>query len=78
MKKAYNLRGADAAAELGAHWLVDKLIDKRSERPADRIAVARFLGDGTRQRTRIFSELQSRYLFAGEHPGARTRRLRLH
>jgi len=27
------------------------------------IAVARILGDGTRQRTRIFSELQSHYLF---------------
>ena len=29
-----------------------------------RIAVARILGDGTRQRTRVFSELQSHYLFA--------------
>src|SRR5215472_10118853 len=29
-----------------------------------RLAVARILGDGTRQRTRIFSELQSHYLFA--------------
>ncbi len=28
-----------------------------------RIAVAKILGDGTRQRTRIFSELQSHYLF---------------
>ena len=28
------------------------------------IAVAKILGDGTRQRTRIFSELQSHYLFA--------------
>jgi transposase len=28
-----------------------------------RIAVARILGDGTRQRTRVFSELQSHYLF---------------
>jgi transposase len=28
------------------------------------LAVARILGDGTRQRTRIFSELQSHYLFA--------------
>ena len=27
------------------------------------IAVARILGDGTRQRTRTFSELQSHYLF---------------
>ncbi len=27
------------------------------------LAVARILGDGTRQRTRIFSELQSHYLF---------------
>src|SRR3954452_18931661 len=29
-----------------------------------RLAVARILGDGTRQRTRAFSELQSHYLFA--------------
>ncbi len=29
-----------------------------------KIAVARILGDGTRQRTQIFSELQSHYLFA--------------
>ena len=28
-----------------------------------RIAVARILGDGTRQRTRVFNELQSHYLF---------------
>jgi transposase len=28
------------------------------------IAVARILGDGTRQRTRVFAELQSHYLFA--------------
>jgi len=28
-----------------------------------RMAVARILGDGTRQRTRVFSELQSHYLF---------------
>ena len=28
------------------------------------IAVAKILGDGTRQRTRVFSELQSHYLFA--------------
>jgi hypothetical protein len=29
-----------------------------------RLAVARILGDGTRQRTKVFSELQSHYLFA--------------
>src|SRR3712207_8734511 len=29
-----------------------------------RLAVARILGDGTRQRTRAFAELQSHYLFA--------------
>ena len=29
-----------------------------------KLAVARILGDGTRQRTRAFSELQSHYLFA--------------
>jgi transposase len=29
-----------------------------------KIAVARILGDGRRQRTRVFSELQSHYLFA--------------
>jgi transposase len=29
-----------------------------------RLAVARILGDGSRQRTRVFSELQSHYLFA--------------
>ena len=29
-----------------------------------RLAVTRILGDGTRQRTRAFSELQSHYLFA--------------
>ncbi len=29
-----------------------------------RLAVARILGDGTRQRTRVFAELQSHYLFA--------------
>ena len=28
-----------------------------------KLAVARILGDGTRQRTRVFSELQSHYLF---------------
>ena len=27
------------------------------------LGVARILGDGTRQRTRVFSELQSHYLF---------------
>jgi hypothetical protein len=27
------------------------------------VAVARILGDGTRQRTQVFSELQSHYLF---------------
>ena len=29
-----------------------------------KLAVARILGDGTRQRTRVFSELQSHYVFA--------------
>src|SRR6266446_2101445 len=29
-----------------------------------KLAIARILGDGTRQRTRVFSELQSHYLFA--------------
>src|ERR1700760_3579291 len=29
-----------------------------------KLAVARILGDGSRQRTRVFSELQSHYLFA--------------
>jgi transposase len=29
-----------------------------------KLAVARILGDGTRQKTRAFSELQSHYLFA--------------
>ncbi len=29
-----------------------------------KLAVVRILGDGTRQRTRVFSELQSHYLFA--------------
>ncbi len=29
-----------------------------------KLAVARILGDGQRQRTRVFSELQSHYLFA--------------
>ena len=29
-----------------------------------KLAVARILGDGTRQRTQVFSELQSHYLFA--------------
>jgi transposase len=29
-----------------------------------RLAVARILGDSVRQRTRVFSELQSHYLFA--------------
>jgi transposase len=29
-----------------------------------KLAVARILGDGTRRRTKIFSELQSHYLFA--------------
>src|SRR5262245_65660608 len=29
-----------------------------------RLAVAQILGDGTRQRTRVFSELQSHYVFA--------------
>jgi transposase len=29
-----------------------------------KLAVARILGDGTRQRTRVFSELQSHYIFA--------------
>ena len=28
-----------------------------------KLAVARILGDGTRQRTQVFSELQSHYLF---------------
>src|ERR1700745_799303 len=36
-----------------------------------KLAVARILGDGTRQRTRVFSELQSHSLFADRfgHPG---------
>ena len=40
-----------------------------------RIAVARILGDGTRQRTRVFSELQSHYLFADRfgRPGCQRR-----
>jgi hypothetical protein len=29
------------------------------------LAVAHILGDGVRQQTRVFSELQSHYLFAG-------------
>ena len=29
-----------------------------------KLAVARILGDGVRQRTRVFSELQSHYVFA--------------
>ena len=29
-----------------------------------KLAVARILGDGVRQRTRVFRELQSRYVFA--------------
>ena len=29
-----------------------------------KLAVARILGDGTRQRTQVFCELQSHYLFA--------------
>jgi hypothetical protein len=32
-----------------------------------KLAVARILGDGTRQRTRVLSELQSHYLFATSH-----------
>ena len=32
-----------------------------------KLAVARILGDGTRQRTRVFSELQSHYLFADRY-----------
>jgi transposase len=32
--------------------------------PRSELAVARILGDGVRQRTRVFSELQSHYLFA--------------
>src|SRR6202163_2237804 len=31
-----------------------------------KLAVARILGDGTRQRTRVFSELRSHYLFADQ------------
>jgi transposase len=36
-----------------------------------KLAVARILGDGTRHRTRVFSELQSHYVFADwfERPG---------
>ncbi len=34
-----------------------------------KLAVARILGDGTRRRTRIFSELQSHYLFADRAGG---------
>ena len=30
-----------------------------------RLAVAKILGDGRRQRTRAFTELQSHYLFGG-------------
>lgn len=39
------------------------------------IAVAKILGDGTRQRTRVFSELQSHYLFDDKfgRPAARQR-----
>ena len=37
-----------------------------------KLAVARILGDGTRKKTRAFSELQSHYLFAEKfgRPGA--------
>jgi transposase len=40
-----------------------------------KLAVARILGDGRRQRTRVFSELQSHYLFADRfgRPGTRAR-----
>ena len=51
-----------------------------------KIAVARILGDGKRKRTRVFSELQSHYLFNGsvrpsgqgqrQRQGRRARRLR--
>src|SRR5215471_12517784 len=36
-----------------------------------KLAVARILGDGVRQRTRVFSELQSHYVFADrfDRPG---------
>lgn len=33
-----------------------------------KLAVAQLLGDGTRQKTRAFSELQSRYLFQEREP----------
>ena len=42
-----------------------------------KLAVARILGDGTRRRTRVFSELQSHYLFADRfgRPGKATPRI---
>jgi transposase len=44
-----------------------------------KIAVARILGDGKRQRTRVFAELQSHYLFEDRfgRPGKATTRARL-
>ena len=43
-----------------------------------KLAVARILGDGTRQRTRVFSELQSHYPFADRfgRPGKATTKAR--
>ena len=43
------------------------------------LAVARILGDGVRQRTRVFSELQSHYVFADRfgRPGKATTKARL-
>jgi transposase len=43
------------------------------------IAVARILGDGVRQRTRVFSELQSHYVFADRfgRPAKATTKARL-
>ena len=41
----------------------DYLLTLKANHPIAQVAVARILGDGTRQRTRAFAELQSHYLF---------------
>jgi hypothetical protein len=47
-------------------WLATRSSPGSGRRPSHntKLAVARILGDGKRQRTRVFSELQSHYVFA--------------
>src|ERR1700704_2272328 len=56
---------ASRSSDMLSSFVEPRWWQKSGRRPSHntRIAVARILGDGKRQRTRVFAELQSHYLF---------------